>query len=123
MTKWLPILGVLVFAGCHKHEHSAPAKDATKAVDPVCGMDVVKADAKAKASHAGKDFFFCAAACKDKFEKSLGRYAMGFCDCSEEMPDCKCGHCKALAAKADPTEPCPCEEEEKEKKGEHKHDH
>jgi len=122
MTKWISVLGLLAITGCHKHEPAAPVKDATKAVDPICGMGVVKADAKAKASHGGKEFYFCAAACKDKFEKNPGRYAMGYCDCADEMPDCKCGHCKALAAKTDPTEACPCEEEEK-KKDEDNHDH
>jgi YHS domain-containing protein len=122
----------VLWAGCrrhddHAHAPKAPAKeDAAKAVDPICGMDVVKATAIFKSSHEGRAFFFCNAGCKERFEKEPGRYRMGYCGCVEEMPDCTCGHCKALAAKTDPTEPCPChDDEEKEKKegGGHKHDH
>jgi hypothetical protein len=36
------------------------------------------------------------------------------------MPDCSCGHCKALAAKTNPTAACPCKDE---KKGDEHKDH
>ncbi|MGA9556017.1 MAG: heavy metal translocating P-type ATPase [Terriglobales bacterium] len=37
------------------------------AIDPVCGMTVEKAGARAKARHAGRDYFFCSAGCLTKF--------------------------------------------------------
>jgi len=42
--------------------------------DPVCGMDV---DEKAplKSAHEGKNYVFCSASCKAKFDKEPARYA------------------------------------------------
>ncbi len=44
------------------------------AKDPVCGMSV---DDKAplKSTYAGKNYLFCSASCKEKFDKEPGRYA------------------------------------------------
>ena len=44
------------------------------AKDPVCGMTV---DEKSplKSTHAGKNYVFCSASCKAKFDKEPGRYA------------------------------------------------
>lgn len=36
-------------------------------IDPVCGMTVVVAGAKHRAAHAGRDFYFCNARCREKF--------------------------------------------------------
>jgi Cu+-exporting ATPase len=43
------------------------------AKDPVCGMTV---DDKAplKSTYAGKNYVFCSASCKTKFDKEPGRY-------------------------------------------------
>jgi len=43
------------------------------AKDPVCGMTV---DEKAplKSAHEGKNYVFCSASCKAKFDKSPGQY-------------------------------------------------
>jgi Cu+-exporting ATPase len=35
--------------------------------DPVCGMNVDPATAKHRAEHAGHDYFFCSAGCRDRF--------------------------------------------------------
>ena len=43
--------------------------------DPVCGMQVDPKSAAGQAQHAGKTYYFCAAACKSKFEKNPGQYA------------------------------------------------
>ena len=43
--------------------------------DPVCGMEVVKASATA--THEGKKYYFCTAACKDRFVKNLEQYVGG----------------------------------------------
>ena len=42
--------------------------------DPVCGMQVDPKKAAGQAQHQGKTYYFCAAACKSKFEKSPGQY-------------------------------------------------
>ncbi|MGA2964823.1 MAG: heavy metal translocating P-type ATPase [Terriglobales bacterium] len=44
----------------------APRPAPTK--DPVCGMEVNPATARYKASHNGKEYFFCCAACLAKFQ-------------------------------------------------------
>src|SRR5438270_3579552 len=43
-------------------------------VDPVCGMYVVPEKARAKASYDGKEFFFCSAACAEKFKAEPQAY-------------------------------------------------
>lgn len=52
-------------SGCHD-EHAAPSDGMAK--DPVCGMSVNPATAKHHAEHAGVDYFFCGARCREKFE-------------------------------------------------------
>lgn len=61
----------------HVHSHSCCAGGppaAAPARDPVCGMDVDPATAKHRATHAGRDFFFCCAGCKTKFEADPETY-------------------------------------------------
>ena len=43
--------------------------------DPVCGMEVVKASATV--THEGKKYYFCTAACKEKFLKNPEQYVGG----------------------------------------------
>lgn len=42
--------------------------------DPVCGMQVDPASARAKAEHGGKSYFFCCAGCAQKFEAAPEEY-------------------------------------------------
>ena len=42
--------------------------------DPVCGMEIEEKKAAAKATHEGKTYYFCAAACWDAFTKGRRRY-------------------------------------------------
>ena len=42
--------------------------------DPVCGMQVDPAQARARAVHAGQEFFFCCAGCAEKFQLSPEKY-------------------------------------------------
>jgi len=59
----------------HTHSHGAPAAAAARpAIDPVCGMEVDPATAVHKANHAGKDYVFCSASCRQKFEAEPARY-------------------------------------------------
>ncbi|WP_089173425.1 heavy metal translocating P-type ATPase [Bosea sp. AS-1] len=57
----------------HSHHHGH--FDGTGHVkDPVCGMTVDPATAKHRAAHAGQAYFFCSAACRDKFEADPEAY-------------------------------------------------
>src|ERR1700720_3515880 len=42
--------------------------------DPVCGMQVDPASARAKAEYGGKSYFFCCAGCAKKFEAAPEQY-------------------------------------------------
>jgi Cu+-exporting ATPase len=42
--------------------------------DPVCGMQVDPKKAAGQSSHGGKTYYFCAASCKAKFDKSPAQY-------------------------------------------------
>src|SRR6266699_858842 len=42
--------------------------------DPVCGMQVDPATARAKAEHGGRTYFFCCAGCAKKFEAAPQQY-------------------------------------------------
>src|ERR1700674_5417639 len=43
-------------------------------IDPVCGMTVNAARAKATYEHAGKKYFFCCAGCQAKFSADPAKY-------------------------------------------------
>src|SRR6185437_14987088 len=46
----------------------------TLAKDPVCGMAVDTAKAKATAEHAGQKYYFCCAGCAQKFDSNPEQY-------------------------------------------------
>ncbi|MBM3313766.1 YHS domain-containing protein [candidate division WOR-3 bacterium] len=52
----------------------ALAQNEESAVDPVCGMAVNQKGAAGGASFQGKTYYFCGAACKDRFEKEPQKY-------------------------------------------------
>ena len=45
------------------------------AKDPVCGMDVDEKKAAATVTYNGKNYYFCAEACKRAFQKDPQKYA------------------------------------------------
>jgi YHS domain-containing protein len=45
--------------------------------DPVCGMDLEESQATASAEFEGKTYYFCSDACREEFEASPERYALG----------------------------------------------
>src|ERR1700688_1028628 len=55
-----------------KNIQSAPAGAADK--DPVCGMTVDPARAKATHERAGKMYYFCCVSCKEKFSAAPEKY-------------------------------------------------
>jgi Cu+-exporting ATPase len=56
------------------HDHQAHAEKNGTAVDPVCGMEVKKEEAKFTHVHNDKTYYFCNEECKDKFVKAPGNY-------------------------------------------------
>ena len=52
----------------------AQQQAADKAVDPVCGMTVVKANAKATFDYKGTTYYFCSLGCKEAFAKEPEKY-------------------------------------------------
>lgn len=42
--------------------------------DPVCGMNLDADSAAATSEHMGKTFYFCAQACKEKFDQAPMKY-------------------------------------------------
>jgi Cu(I)/Ag(I) efflux system membrane fusion protein len=65
------------------HAHAGPGSAGASAasvdaVDPVCGMEVDAAEARAAgrtSEHAGRTYAFCSALCKERFDKDPTRYA------------------------------------------------
>jgi Cu+-exporting ATPase len=43
--------------------------------DPVCQMDVEPKTAAAQSQYQGQTYYFCAVACKTRFDADPGRYA------------------------------------------------
>jgi YHS domain-containing protein len=65
----LAALAVILVAGV-----VAQQKAADTAIDPVCGMTVVKANAKATYDYKGTTYYFCNPGCKDAFIKEPEKY-------------------------------------------------
>ncbi|MGD9812714.1 MAG: HAD-IC family P-type ATPase, partial [Sphingobium sp.] len=53
---------------CHDHHHAGDAGASDKAVDPVCGMTVDPATTPHHARHEGREYHFCSAKCRERFE-------------------------------------------------------
>ena len=49
----------------------------TAVKDPVCGMDVDPKTAPARSEHMGKNYYFCAPACKKTFDANPAKYTRG----------------------------------------------
>jgi P-type Cu+ transporter len=57
-----------------EHHHHRRAAGEAGATDPVCGMSVDPATAKASAEHNGQTFYFCCQGCKTKFTADPDKY-------------------------------------------------
>jgi P-type Cu+ transporter len=53
---------------CRGGHHGAEPTEAAPAIDPVCGMKVDPATARHRFSYRGRDYFFCGARCRERFE-------------------------------------------------------
>ncbi len=79
----------------------AQQMSADKAIDPVCGMTVVKANAKATYDYKGTTYYFCSTGCKESFakepEKFLQAQAKGE---AAKMPGQMMGHMGQMGGQA-----------------------
>lgn len=57
-----------------RHSRAAVPGAPDVAVDPVCGMEVAMNGARETAVHEGRSFYFCAPACRSRFEAQPARY-------------------------------------------------
>src|SRR5262249_21983346 len=57
---------------CASQAHSEPVEHGAR--DPVCGMTVDPHATPHRQSHAGRTFYFCSAACRDKFAAEPDKY-------------------------------------------------
>jgi P-type Cu+ transporter len=57
----------------HQHDPAHAAPDGTK--DPVCGMSLDPVSAQHRAAHAGRQYFFCGARCRERFLAEPERFA------------------------------------------------
>ncbi|MGA2531737.1 MAG: YHS domain-containing protein [Candidatus Aminicenantales bacterium] len=71
-SRLLALLGVVAFILVLAV--AAQQKSDDKAVDPVCGMTVVKAKAAATYEYKGTTYYFCGMGCKDAFVKGPDKY-------------------------------------------------
>jgi YHS domain-containing protein len=74
-----PAPGEDAHAAGHDHGHGddAASEAAAEALDPVCGMRVVPAEAMSRglhSRHAGTDYSFCGRGCKLEFDENPGRF-------------------------------------------------
>jgi len=57
----------------------------TKAVDPVCGMEVICETARHTHQHDGQDYFFCGPSCREKFASDPDGYLSGEAQAAAEV--------------------------------------
>jgi len=43
--------------------------------DPICGMPVEEKSAAGRSEYRGRDYYFCSAGCRERFNEDPGRYA------------------------------------------------
>ena len=72
------------------------------ATDPVCGMTVKKAEAKATFDYEGTTYYFCSAGCKEAFSKDPEKYLQKKEEAAAEKPGTCPGCGKGMAAKSGP---------------------
>ncbi len=46
----------------------------TNQTDPVCGMQIEKADAAGQSDFEGRTYYFCSSACKEQFDANPTRF-------------------------------------------------
>ena len=64
----------------------AEGRSQVKVIDPVCGMQVDPSTAAARATHEGREYFFCSPSCRDKFVADPTKYSRPSDDVSNLTP-------------------------------------
>lgn len=59
---------------CHCEDASVDAATPAEAIDPVCGMTVVKANAQHTATLDGQTYYFCSESCRASFVRAPAKY-------------------------------------------------
>jgi YHS domain-containing protein len=70
----------------------AQQKSADTATDPVCGMTVVKANARATFDYKGTTYYFCSTGCREAFAKEPEKYLKAQLKEVEGVPLAPMGH-------------------------------
>jgi P-type Cu+ transporter len=61
--------------GCgDQHNDDAKAESTAPAIDPVCGMSVVRQTARHRFSYKGREYLFCGARCRERFAAEPEKY-------------------------------------------------
>jgi uncharacterized membrane protein YraQ (UPF0718 family) len=72
ITSWMNLIALLVGAAIfYLFLTRERGEDSSYAQDPVCGMQVEKANAAAIYEHEGMTYYFCAPGCLESFKKSV----------------------------------------------------
>ncbi len=74
-----------------KYLQKGQQKPSDTAVDPVCGMTVNKAAAKATFEYKGSTYYFCNQGCKDAFAKDPEKYLQKKSESQKPAGSCSCG--------------------------------
>lgn len=70
--KWTAVVGSFVLALALAA--AAGQSLDQKVIDPVCGMTIVKSEAKATFEYQGETYYFCSTGCRDRFAKEPEKY-------------------------------------------------
>ncbi|MGA8427453.1 MAG: permease [Candidatus Dormiibacterota bacterium] len=75
-TTGLDLVAVAALAGCFvlARQGRSTAQRGAYAVDPVCGMQIERGTAPARAEHQGQPLYFCSDRCLDRFQRNPERF-------------------------------------------------
>ena len=83
--------------------------------DPVCGMSIEKSDAEASETYKGKEYYFCAANCHDKFLNDPESFIVKTEITDDSCEVCDIGTAPAAKVLSKETYTCPMHPEIKQK--------
>jgi Cu+-exporting ATPase len=81
------IINPLIHHEHKQHDDEHHTGNPSTAIDPVCGMQVDVPDAKYRAEHNERTYYFCSIHCRDKFVTAPGTYLASKAAGGESMPD------------------------------------
>ncbi len=87
-SKLLALLMVLAFGSALLAAAAVQEKPEDMVKDPVCGMSIKKAEAKASFEYKGTTYYFCHPGCKDKFAQDPEKYLQKQAEKAESAAKC-----------------------------------